>query len=117
MPRFTNCKDEPQNTIAQDKCARAEMSLYINKKMVGYAHEYNIGGFTDDFVMTFKVESSGELEDIEAHKGTDEELKRLMIQIFKSMDNWLPAETESGKKIGVRLAVPVTIVRGKIIPQ
>lgn len=93
------------------------MGLYINKKLAEYNTQYNIGGFTDDFVITMKIKENGEIADVEAHKGTDKDLIRLMIQIFNSMDNWVPAENAGGKKVGVRLAIPITIVRGKIIPQ
>ena len=117
MPRFTYCKDEPPNLIAQDKCARFEMGLYINKKLAEFNTQYNIGGFTDDFVITMKIKENGEMTDVEAHKGTDKDLNRVMVQIFKAMDNWVPAEVASGKKVEVRLAIPITIVRGKIIPQ
>jgi PBP1b-binding outer membrane lipoprotein LpoB len=117
MPRFTHCKNEPQNIIAQDQCSRKEMNIYINNKLADYSNQYNVGGFTDDFVITFKVRSNGELIDLEAHKGTDKDLKQVMLQIFKSMDNWVPAQTASGSKAAVRLAIPVTIVRGKMIPQ
>jgi hypothetical protein len=117
MPRFTFCKEEPNNTIAQDKCSRNEMGIYINEKLVEYSGQYNIGGFTDDFVITFKVRSNGELIDIEAHKGTDKDLKRVMIQIFKAMKSWVPAYNVDGKTVSVRLAIPITIVRGKIIPS
>jgi hypothetical protein len=117
MPRFTNCKEEPNNIIAQDKCARNEMGNYINEKFGEYAGQYNIGGFTDYFVITFKVRGNGELIDIEAHKGTDKDLKRVMIQIFKAMKNWVPAYNVDGKTVSVRLAIPITILKGKIIPS
>ena len=117
LPRFANCDYETINKIDQDKCARLSMYTFIEKKLEGFSKDYDMSRFTEEFTVSFHVESNGEIENIEIHNDADKLAKNIMMKIFNSMDRWIPAKDINGENARIRIAIPVKVINGRLIKE
>jgi hypothetical protein len=115
LPRFSNCDYATDNHIELDKCARKSMYLFIEKELQEFSKEYTLSKFTEEFIVSFHVETNGEIKNIEIHNEADKLAKNIMTKIFNSMDRWVPAKNKYGQNARVRIAIPVKIISGRLI--
>ena len=86
------------------------------KENVRYPEEDRINGISSRTVVTFVVDTDGNISDVTITKSVSETIDKESIRLVYSMPKWIPGQ-HKGKKVKVRYHVPVTIKLGTHVGQ
>lgn len=67
--------------------------------------------FVSMVVIEFVIESDGRINNIAIVHGQNEDLNNAMIEVFKKMPNWTPAQC-NGVPIAFHMVLPITVKQG-----
>ena len=85
----------------------AEMLRFVQKNL-----DYKIDEiFVSTVYIEFVIEPDGRITNIGIVYGRNEDLNNAMIEVFKIMPNWKPAEC-NGIKVAYHMVLPITIKLG-----
>lgn len=104
MPRFSGCEDKPKEKRAA--CASSKMFNYIRSN-VQYPEAAKAAGEEGRAVVSFVVDKSGKLRDIEVVKDPGNGMGAEAKRIVESFPDWIPG-VHKGKKVHVQYIIPVT---------
>ena len=104
MPRFSGCED-----LAKEKraaCASSKMFNYIREN-IQYPEAAKAAKNEGRAVVSFVVDKSGKLKDIQVVKDPGNGMGAEAERIVKSFPDWIPG-LQKGKKVNVKYIIPVT---------
>lgn len=104
MPRFSGCEDQPKEKRAA--CASSKMFNYIRAN-VQYPAAAKAAGAEGRAVVSFVVDKSGKIRNIEVVKNPGNGMGAEAERIVKSFPDWIPG-VHQGKKVHVQYIIPVT---------
>ncbi len=104
MPRFSGCEDKPKEKRAA--CSSSKMFKYIRAN-IQYPAAAKEAGMEGRAVVSFVVDKSGKLRDIEVVKEPGVGMGAEAERIVKSFPDWIPG-VHQGKKVHVQYIIPVT---------
>ncbi len=104
MPRFAGCED-----LAKEKraaCASSKMFNYIRQN-IQYPEAAKAEEKEGRAVVSFVVDKSGKIRDIEVVKDPGNGMGAEAERIVKSFPDWIPG-LHKGNKVNVKYLIPVT---------
>lgn len=107
-PRFPGCEDKATKE-EKEKCAQQQMLEYIygNLKYPAIARENGVEGRV---VLSFVVNKSGRIEDVEILRGIGAGTEEAAVKVVEGMNSlkpWTPGR-QQGKAVKVKYTLPIT---------
>lgn len=104
MPRFSGCEDQAKEKRAS--CASSKMFKYIREN-IQYPAAAKSAGIEGRAVVSFIVDKSGKIRDIEAVKNPGNGMGAEAERLVKSFPKWIPG-VHKGEKVHVQFIIPVS---------
>jgi TonB family protein len=104
-PRFPGCEGRGLSKEALQKCAEEEMLRFLYSRM-RYPVEARNNGVDGMVVVSFTINSSGNLENMEVVRDVGAGLGTEAQRVIESMPPWIPG-TVDGTAVGTRFNLPV----------
>lgn len=106
LPSFPGCEDFiPTDSMSYNDCASRKMLRYIysNIKYPRKARQYNIQGRA---LVSFVVDKTGEITDIDVKRGLCEDIRKECIAIVQKMPKWHPGK-QNNEPVKVYFNLPI----------
>ena len=104
MPRFPGCEDKPK--AKKVGCASSKMFNFIREN-VKYPKLAKAEGKEGRAVVSFVVDKSGKIRDVEVVKDPGNEMGKEAKRVIEKFPTWVPGLLE-GNKVNVKFILPVT---------
>ncbi|MGB4837654.1 MAG: M56 family metallopeptidase [Saprospiraceae bacterium] len=108
MPRFPGC-EELTDENEKEVCSNSKLAGFISRTMK-YPAEAKTKGIEGKCMVEFLIDEQGQMSEIHLKKdlgyGCGEEVLRVMNEMTKMNQNWIPARLK-GKKVSMRYTLPV----------
>lgn len=107
VPIFTVVENPPKFPGGEEK-----LYQYLGTKIT-YPKEAEEKGISGRVFVQFVIEKDGNITDVKVVKGIGGGCDKEAIRVVKAMPNWIPG-TQRGKKVRVRIKLPINFKIGKI---
>jgi len=104
MPRFSGCEVQPKEKRAA--CASTRMFKYL-REHIQYPEAAKVAGIEGRAVVSFIVDKSGKIRDVEVVKDPGNGMGAEAKRIVESFPDWVPG-LQKGDKVHVKYIIPVT---------
>lgn len=102
-PYLAYCENE--NKRKQRNCTeqRISNSIYTKLQYPRFSRENGIEG---QVLSSFIIDKDGELQDLQIHRGVNDDIKKECLRVLKRMPPWKPAQ-RNGEAVSLRYNLPI----------